>query len=1016
MARRRFNQKFAWVAAGVVAAGGLGVGAYYTYGRVKDPDKFIAAGDTFFARGDYYQAIGCYNIAEQVRPKDPKIHLKLATAYYAWKDDEQEAHIESAVNEWTRAEELQPDLKPAWQGLLEANMLWAVSAAQQLKSGRMPDEVQFLLVKRFGVAREAANQLHKLDPTDAKARSAIPILTINLRLLNLSIPPADSKSGETVTPLTDAQQVDQAVTDLTGVLREHPEDTDLPYWIAQAKIDQAIRLSNQIGSNLTNGVGAAGADGADARPANGASGGPVGGSAGGPAGAPNDPMGEVRALFGEAAIVFDDPISRQPNNAELYYKKYDVLTTLLRVDSSPDAVPTYVRAQREALEKAQSVIKPTEPNYTSYRVAWADYLARTDPARAETVYKDLIDHPAPTGPLPPGSPAGGTDVQKLRNDILVRAQYARMLERDSTRRSYALEQLKPIPTIVPQDVPAPQQPELAYRLALVRLLRTQLLTDLLELTANPTEQVRLTNEATAEMEAAASNPSLKDEYEVLKARGRLQLVAGKYRDAIVTLSLASERLAGSRHAVDYQLLSWQATAYARGGQTGEAIKLLEQAVQTPAGANNRQPHTMLAQLYLDEQEYDKGRQQVAWLTERYPDDVFVVQLQLQALGPNADPAAVAPLYAKLPEQTGSDLGQKLSWAQRTKNRPEVVRLLGVIYARNPHDPTVAMRLAQWLMIDGKTPEADKVLGGFAAANPDQADSIDVARDELHGVAPDLILGKAEKAIAKIPDPMTRAMALFRLRQSRGNLDGQVAALEQARAIQPDNAEVLNNLFLSYLNQRAFDKARAMLPVLADHDADNAHGNMFRFRLAMAEGDKEQALNLGRQLTHDFPQFAASWEFLGEAQQASGQLDAARQQFRTALDHQANNPQAMQRLVDCSIRLGQLDDARKYLADARKRFPDDPNYKDQQVRVEIAYGDPESVFPIVDATVRDHPDVAQAYERAVQTYGAARGGACDAGARPGRFAGRAGAQSRHRARCAHQQQPGQGHRQRHPRRR
>jgi Tfp pilus assembly protein PilF len=954
MARRRVNWNFVRIAAAVPLVAAVAAAAWYKL-RPKDPNKFIAAGDQYQRQGDLPDAVAAYGFAAGLRPTDAGLHLKLAKLYYSMKD-QGPANFESAVNEWTTAEELQPDLKEAWQGLLDANMAQAIATAQ---NSRSLEDQQFRLPERFGIARDAAQHLLQLDPDDAKARTAIPILTINLWMANLAIPPT---AAERALPVdrqpTESQRIDQAVAELTAAMRDHPENPDLPYWIAQAKIEQGVRLTRQMATDLA----AGGAD--PTAPAGGDAG---GGTGGGPS-LGGDREADVRTLFGEAAVVFDDPIAHQPRNAQLCYRKFEVLTRLIQVDRAPEAVGQYQRQQRAALDAAQANVTPADGLlYAAYKSRWADYLAVSDPVAAEAVYKQLLDRPTTA---PSAGAAAGADVQRLMEDVQVRLQYAQMLSHDPTRRADALHVLDAVPTVAPQGMPLSLQQPVARLLAQARLERAQVLTDQVEASGNPTTRAERAQAAQAEIDAVSANPRFAGEYGLLKARGRLQLVTGAYRDAIQTLGAAADKLAASGVGTDSQLLGWQADAFADGGQPGQAIRLLEQAVKSPPGANQFQPHLKLAQLYLDGQDYEHGRQQAMWLSERYPDDVRVIQVEIRALGRDADPKAVAELYARLPERTPAEQADKARWAVRTQNVADAERLMELVYAARPGDPGTALKLAELYNADGNKGRANQVLQQAMDAHPESRGTLQLVKDEVNGASQSAIEVEAERQIDAFKDPMTQEVARADLAAARNELAVQIDHLEKARAIQPDNRQVLNKLFLCYLSARAYDKAQGMVPHLADLDADEAHGLLFRFRLATARRDTATALAVGEQLTHDFPQFSSSWSSLGQAEQATGQLDAACAQYMAALDRQGNDPDVLQRLVDCLIRLGRLDDARRALADARRKYPDAGVYRRQLVQVEVAYGDPEAILPIVDEPVQSHPEVADNWQTAVQAYAAA----------------------------------------------
>ena len=946
MARRRFNWKFfGYVAGGVAAVPAIAFVGFKL--RPKDPNKFISAGDQYQRKGDLPDALSAYSFAVGLRPADPQLHLKLGHVHDLMRDQDFWGNINAAVDEYTKAEELQPDLKEAWRGLLDANMAAALAIAGQ--ASKIGQEQMFRLPERFAVARDAAQHLLKLDPADAKARTAIPILTINLWLANLPVP---LTAEERALPLdrqpTDVQRIDRATADLTAAMRDHPEDADLPYWVGLAKIEEGVRLSRQ--ANLDPGAGG------DPNAVAVTGGGDLG----------TDRSARVRTLFGEAAVVFDDPIARRPTDAQLYYKKFEVLTRLMRADHDPEAIVQYQHLQRAALDMAQSLVTPTDGlPYAGYKSQWADYLAVNDPAAAEVAYKGLLARPT-TAPA-----AGrGPDTQRLIEDTQVRLQYAKMLARDPTRRDDALAVLAPVPAATPAGMLPGLQEPVSRLLAAARLLRSQVLTDQYESLANPTTRAAKAKAAQAEIDAVRANPRFAGEYEVLKAQGRLYLVSGVYREAIQTLAAAADRLAGNGGGTDYELLDWQAQADANGGQPDRAVKLLEQAVQNPPGANLLQPHLMLAQLYLQQQDYEHGRQQVGWLSERYPDDVRTIHVQIEALGRDPDPKAVADLYNRLPERTPAEQVDKANWAVRTNNAPDAERLLERVYAARPGNPATAIQLSQLYASDHKLGRANEVLQQAMDLHPENRGSFQIIKDGINGASEAAIQKEVEDRINQFKDPVMQATVRAKLAAARGQLPEQIVQLQKVRALQPDNARNLNDLFLCYLAAKDYDKAQDMLPRLAALDVDNARGLLFRFRLAMARRDTAAAVAVGQQLTHDYANFASSWSSLGEAMQASGQWEAAVQQYTASLAHQGNNPEVIRRLVDCLIRLGRLDDARRALNDARQKYPDAPVYRQQLVQVEVAYGDPEAVLPVVDQGVANHPDAPDSYQTAVQAYAAA----------------------------------------------
>ena len=946
MARRRLNKVFLASAAGVVVVAGSSYVAWRKF-RPKDATRLAAAGEMYFRRGDWPDAAAAFSAAAAARPTDAQIHLRLGDTYWHMRDLDPTANFHAAVAEWTRAEELQPDLTAAWEGLLDANMLAAMSLNTGGANGRrLRPEQRLQLAQQFNDALAAAQGLLRVDPGNVKARSDLPILTINLWLSNLPVPltPAEQALPAGRQP-TEAARVERAVTDLAAVLKDHPGEADLPYTIARAKIGQAIRIFRQATDPTVDATADASADPA----------------------APTDP----RRLFAEAVGVFDAPLAARPRDPQLYFRKFQVVSLLMVIDRAPDAVAEYRRQRRSALDHAQACVTPADgPIYASLRGQWAEFLAATDPAAAEAVYKQLLSRPASTRPAD-----AGPDGQRIGEDATIRLAYAQLLGRDPTRRGDALAVLGGIPTTLPADLPPNARPVLQQLVTAGRLRRADLLIDLYQSTQDPAERTRLADRAGAEVAAVAAEGRVASDLDRLKTAGRLELATGDFRDAERDLSDVGDRLRAAGRPVDYDLLAWQVQADVGLHRSDDAVKLLVAALTDPsanpaAGPPPAQPHQMLAELYLQQGDYDRGRGQVAWLTERYPDDPHTLQLQILALGREPDPKAVAPLYDRLPEGTVAQRLDKAAWATRTRNPADAERLYEDVLHDRPGDPAVSRQLAAAYAADGDRGRADAVLARAIDLHPDARGPLQLTRDQIDGASPVKLQSEAEAQVGQISDPFARSMALYRLALSRNDRPAEAADLEQARAAQPDNRQVLGDLFAADLATDAFDAAAGLIPHLSELDVDAARGNLFRFRLDMARRDTAGAVAVAQGLTHDQPDAASSWAALGEAQQAGGHLDDAAASYAAALDRQGNAPAVVRQLVDCRVRQGRLGDARQALADARRKFPDVVVYRQMLVQLEAAHGDPDLALPVVDEAVAAHPDSADDWQTAAQAYAAA----------------------------------------------
>ena len=216
-------------------------------------------------------------------------------------------------------------------------------------------------------------------------------------------------------------------------------------------------------------------------------------------------------------------------------------------------------------------------------------------------------------------------------------------------------------------------------------------------------------------------------------------------------------------------------------------------------------------------------------------------------------------------------------------------------------------------------------------------------------------------INQFKDPYTREMALVRFYQAQQQPEQMKPHLIEAIKLQPEDKRAMSTLFVLYLNDKQFAEAQSMLPRLSELDADDAHGAVFRIKLALAMNNTQDAVTLAEKLTHDSSNFGGSWELYGEAEQAAGRLGNAAEEYRRALLLQPNNSDALNKLIFCDVALKKTSEARSELNDACQRYPTDPVYRMMRQRFEIQYGDPEkSILPELEAQILSHPDVTDGY--------------------------------------------------------
>jgi tetratricopeptide (TPR) repeat protein len=750
----------------------------------------------------------------------------------------------------------------------------------------------------LGLAREASEHLLKLEPQSIDAQSAEPILIIRAWLANLAIP---QSYAESILPpdkqMTADQQAEQAVVQLSKLMADHPENEKLPYWIARAKIYQA-----QL--NIK-----------------------------------NDQPALAVPLFNEASNQFDQSIDKRPDVMGLELNKAAILSTLQQADPDATHWQDYRQRAHDALDKAQQLADPK--NASQYQMAkqqWAMNLSTYDAAKSEAVWRDLIT--------------------RYPDQLEFRIHLAQLLSAQPARRADAIDLLNEI-----NKFPGPVVTNFGLRqlwemqVTEAKLEKADVETQMLTTTPPGDARVQLTKDIQSALDYVKGR--FGDNWNYLRVLGQFQLNSGQVRDSIVTLTAAVDKMSVDTGAVSSQLLHDQALAYERGGQTTKAIEILETVIKDPAKANDPEMHLTLGRLCIQNKDFVKARTYVDWLWARYQDDPKIITLRIQAMGPDADPEAIKPLFDKLPENSADAIRYKDGFAAQLGNKDEQIRLTTLLHKSDPDDIRVTSSLVQLLASVDKTDQAKQVLADAIKAHPDNP-TLKLLNEGLNNASREDMQSTALASIAAITDPFQREqryVSYYRLQQDQQQV---LAHLKKEVELQPDNAAALQELFFWYVDARRFPDAEAMIPRLVQTNADNANGLILETKLSLAKQDVPSALIFSRQMTHDFPNFAPSFELYGEALRASGQLEAACQQFVTALSLQATNIDASQNLIQCSVQQGKLDDARGYINDARKRFPNDPTYRDMHFTFEILYGNAASVLPELQALIQKNPTDPRSY--------------------------------------------------------
>ena len=907
MARRRINTRFLGMFFSVIVLLVVGAVVARKFLHHENPQPYIAAGEAALKAQDWSKAVANIGKAVTLMPKDPNLLVEYGTALSQMSPDNPEI-MGKAVTAWRQATQLNPDFAAAWLNLLniyEANL----SQIETHQSGPANREQ---LNNWYTLVRETAGQLIRLDPKNPRAAAIVPSLDIRMWLMNVPIP---MTSAESAMPFdkrpTDEQKVNLAVVQLLQMLHDDPTNITAGLLIAEARIHQAL---SALAADRTADVG---------------------------------------PLFAQAAGVYDEAIKSHPANlAQLYIAQTEILSLLIHSDQRPDFQKTYQDQFHQNLELAQAAVDPKKNlnEYCAVKLRWAQVLSNTDAAGAEKVYHDII----------------AQDPTYYR----AKTELARMLDRTPRRREEALQLLEQIPQVPPADVSPARRNDMMAQIADSQLVYGQIKINELLGTSDPVLRTKLMGEIQAVLDQMA--PHYGQTWVYLKLKGKFQLTQGatdpsKYRDAIQTLQAADEAMTHQTAAKDTDLLMLEADAYQHGDQSSKAITVLEEAMRDPQIANAPTPHLALATLYLNEKDIEKAKPQLEWLSVRFPNDPDVIKLQIRGLDPVADHEAIHDLFQKLPETSTELIKDKAIVAHNIGDDADAISLLKGLHMANLKDASIAYSLGVMQLESGKKDDANQTLTESLKVIPNDPMLILLQKAVNGESRADLTTSAAEQIKEGFTDPYAREMRLADLAAANGNHDEELSHVKAAQAVRPNDGVVLDRLFRIYLGTGKFDLAEPFLDPLTKLDYDQAHGLLYKFRFALGKGDLTMAKAVGQQLTTEFPEFFESWEAMGEALQAAGAYDDASSKYQEALTRQSTNVQALRGLIACSYQLNKLDQAKRYIDDACKKYPNDPAYRELAIQHVLTYGDPETVLDSVQQTIKDQPDNARNYQIAATAF-------------------------------------------------
>ena len=292
-------------------------------------------------------------------------------------------------------------------------------------------------------------------------------------------------------------------------------------------------------------------------------------------------------------------------------------------------------------------------------------------------------------------------------------------------------------------------------------------------------------------------------------------------------------------------------------------------------------HAQLGDLYLRQQRFGEAAAEYRAAAKLTPDDgSLFLRLHHAELGAR-DPQAALEAIRRASELRPDDpdaAGLYGLLAARMGNRPVALSALRRAHQLRPEDGDYALELARQEMDSLDMTGAERDLGAFLKANPDngEANRLMALLYKQKPPTPENIqaaLGLADRARQALPDSPDVYLLLGQLRLSAGRTGEALQAFQKARALNPEAEEILSGLVTCYTRLHDTPHAAAAaaeLQTLADR-----RGRLEHLQTAVRRNPADNA----------------SRRELARLEEDSGDFPAAASNYLEAVRHAPNDPQA-----------------------------------------------------------------------------------------------------------------------------
>jgi tetratricopeptide (TPR) repeat protein len=458
------------------------------------------------------------------------------------------------------------------------------------------------------------------------------------------------------------------------------------------------------------------------------------------------------------------------------------------------------------------------------------------------------------------------------------------------------------------------------------------------------------DEAMKELEGHITDPAADVVY--LLAEGKVALAHEDYRTAAARF----DNLARRPDTVTAEVLTYAAFALEKIDSVGLAYERLQQLVsEQPSNTNGLYE---CARLALQLRNLDDARKWKDKLLEIDPNHALGRQIATliateaggtDAAGASVDPVAQALLDARSALQSGSIDTARATLLNLLSSDPDNLQALDLILqvelAANATDQAIAYverllalqpqnaRLRQLHVTLRSSDPHDRIRQYVASLGIDAGQQSVVLTISFAALA-----GTEEARAATLRRAGSTAEADAAEEAARLAREQMEQALAEAIRLAPDDLQLLDFRFRRALVRSDWTEAETLARSAERLNADMAGGSLYAGVLALARGERAEAVRLLEQATARAPFASEAWRSLAIAFEQMGNFGRAKETYQQAYFINPNDADTVRRYVQLLGQVGDDDRALRVLRSARRLLPGDLRLREAWLALEIKAGD------------------------------------------------------------------------------